>query len=63
MIACVFGANQISKKLHFGDAGNSLVEEFPPSVAKRLGGTLDEVIVSLGDLAPLFAEAQVFAKI
>jgi putative nucleotidyltransferase with HDIG domain len=63
MIACVFGANQISKKLNFGAAGNSLVEEFPPAVAKRLGGSLDAVIASLGDLNPLFEEAQIFSKI
>jgi hypothetical protein len=30
---------------------------------KRLGGNLDEVIASLGDLAPVFQEAQVFAKL
>lgn len=63
MIACVFGANQISKQLKFGFAGNHLVEAFPPHVAKRLGGTLEEVIVRLGDLGPLFEEAQVFSKI
>ncbi len=63
MIACVFGANQISKKLNFGAAGNSLVEEFPPAVAKRLGGSLDVVIASLGDLNPLFEEAQIFSRI
>lgn len=63
MIACVFAANQISKKLEFGFAGNHLVEEFPPAVIKRLGGTLDETIASLGDLAPLFEEAKVFAKL
>jgi len=63
MIACVFGANQISKKLHFGDAGNCLVEEFPPAVAKRLGGSMDAVIASLGDLNPLFEEAKVFSKV
>ena len=63
MIACVFGANQISKQLQFGFAGNLLVEPFPPSVAKRLGGTLEEVITRLGDLTPLFEEAQIFSKI
>ena len=63
MIACVFAANQISKQLKFGFAGNYLVEEFPPAVAKRLGGTSDEVIAALGDLAPLFEEAKVFSKI
>ena len=63
MIACVFGANQISKKLNFGFAGNLLVEEFPAAVGKRLGGVLEEVIVSLGDLNPLFEEAKIFSKI
>ena len=63
MIACVFAANQISKQLQFGFAGNHLVEAFPPNVAKRLGGSLEEVIARLGDLTPLFEEAQVFSKI
>lgn len=63
MIACVFGANQISKKLKFGFGGNTFVEEFPVSVQKRLGGTLDEVIASMGDLTPLFEEAKIFAKL
>jgi putative nucleotidyltransferase with HDIG domain len=63
MIACVFGANQISKKLNFGFAGNLLVEDFPPAVSKRLGGSIDEVIVGLGDLNPLFEEAKIFSKI
>jgi putative nucleotidyltransferase with HDIG domain len=63
MIACVFGANQISKKLKFGFGGNACVEEFPPAVAKRLGGSLDELISSLGDLTSVFEEAKIFAKI
>lgn len=63
MVACVFGANQIAKKLHFGEAGNALVEELPPAIAKRLGGTLDEVIARLGDLNPLFEEAKIFSKV
>lgn len=63
MIACVFGANQISKHLKYGFAGNHFVEAFPPMVAKRLGGTMEEVIARLGDLNPLFEEAQVFSKI
>ena len=62
MIACVFAANQISKKRKFGFAGNPLVEELPPDLAKRLGGSLDEVVVSLGDVDKLFDEAKIFAK-
>jgi putative nucleotidyltransferase with HDIG domain len=63
MIACVFGANQISKKLKFGFGGNPCIDEFPDSVQKRLGGTMDEVIASMGDLNALFEEAQIFAKL
>jgi putative nucleotidyltransferase with HDIG domain len=63
MIACVFAANQISKKLNFGFGGNPCIEELPPTIAERLGGTLDEVIVSLGDLTPMFEEAKVFLKV
>lgn len=63
MIACVFAANQISKRLAFGFAGNHWIDELPASLQKRLGGNLDEVIASLGDLAPVFQEAQVFAKL
>ncbi|APW42331.1 HDOD domain-containing protein [Rhodoferax saidenbachensis] len=63
MIACVFGANQISKKLEFGFGGNPCIDEFPASVQKRLGGTLDQVIAAMGDLTPLFEEAKIFAKL
>lgn len=63
IVACVFGANQISKKLEFGYAGNPCIEELPPAIAARLGGNLDEVITKLGDLSALFEEAKVFAKL
>ena len=62
MIACVFAANQISKKLKFGSGGNPKIDELPPAIAKRLGGSLDEVIASLGDLEPMYAEAKVFVS-
>ena len=63
MIACVFGANQICKKLNFGFGGNPVFDEFPQSVQKRLGGTLDEVIASMGNLDGVFEEAKIFAKL
>lgn len=62
MIACVFAANQISKARKFGFAGNPLVEELPPDLAERLGGSLDDVIASLGDVDKLFDEAKIFAR-
>jgi putative nucleotidyltransferase with HDIG domain len=63
MMACVFAANQISKKLEYGFAGNPWIEELPSPLARRLGGTLDEVVASLGDLTPVFEEAKIFSKI
>jgi putative nucleotidyltransferase with HDIG domain len=63
MIACVFGANQIAKKLQFGFGGNPCIEEFPATVQKRLGGTMEQVIASMGDLNVLFEEAKLFAKL
>ncbi len=63
MIACVFAANQISKRMAFGFGGNPCVEELPPAIAKRLGGTLDQVIESMGDLMPVFEEAKNFSRL
>lgn len=62
MIACVFAANQICKKLQFGSAGNPCVSELPPAIARRLGGSLDEVIASLGDLEPVLAQSRLLAS-
>lgn len=63
MIACVFAANQISKKLQFGFAGNYAMEELPANLQNRLGGDLDAIIASTTNLQNLFEEAQVFAKL
>ena len=63
MIACVFAANQIAKKLHFGFGGNHHIEELTPAMVKRLGGTLDDLIARLGDLDALYEEAKVFSKL
>ena len=63
MIAAVFAANQISKQLKFGFAGNSQIEEFPPAIASRLGGKLDQIIDRLGDLTPIFDEARLFSRL
>jgi HD-like signal output (HDOD) protein len=63
MIACVFAANQISKKLAFGFGGNAYIDELPPSIVQRLDGTLDDVILSLGDLSGVFEDARLFSKV
>lgn len=63
MVACVFAANQISKKLHLGFGGNPFVEPLPAAVARRLGGTLDEVTASLGDINALYESARIFTRV
>ena len=63
MIACVFAANQITKRLNFGFPGNPFVPELPPAIALRLGGSPDDVVLSLGDLALLLEEAKLFSNI
>ena len=54
--ACVFAANQISKKLELGFAGNTHVEEFPVLVQQRLGGSLEDVLLELGNMKSMFED-------
>jgi putative nucleotidyltransferase with HDIG domain len=63
IIACVFAANQISKKLNYGFAGNIRIEELPPAIAARFDGTLDQLIDRLGSLTPVYEEARLFAQL
>ncbi|WP_305909891.1 HDOD domain-containing protein [Methylomarinum sp. Ch1-1] len=57
---CLFVANQVSKQLGIGDAGNPIVEAFPEAVSAHFGMDLNEVIESLGDLSTLKSEALSF---
>ena len=57
----LFIANQISKKLKMGDAGNPVVEELPPGLAQRFGPDFDQIIDKLGDLSKIAEEASAFA--
>lgn len=63
MVACVFAANQISKKLRLGFGGNPFIEPLPTTMALRLGGDLDSVIASLGNIGTLYEDAKIFAKV
>lgn len=63
MVASVFAANQISQQLGFDFGGSPVPAPLPPQIAQRLGGTLEEVMTSLGDLTPLLDEAHRFARI
>jgi putative nucleotidyltransferase with HDIG domain len=57
--ACVFAANQISKKLGLGFAGNTYVEEFPAFVEQRLAGSLEVLFQELGNMKFMFEDANI----
>ncbi|MDP2694876.1 MAG: HDOD domain-containing protein [Gallionella sp.] len=63
MWASVCAANQISKKMSFGDSGNPCIEALPPAARNYFGGDIDEIIASLGDLSKIVEEAQVFSQV
>lgn len=63
LFACVYTANQISKRLGFGFGGNHCVYALPSAVAKRMGGSLEEIITSAGDMNAAFEDAKLFARI
>jgi putative nucleotidyltransferase with HDIG domain len=62
MSQSIFAANQISKLLKFGDAGNPVIETFPDSITNRFGLQLDELAESLGDLTQVVSEASAFIR-
>lgn len=61
MAACVFAANQASKQLKLGNAGNPFVAPLPAQLQTMLGGDLDTLIASLGDLRAVLSQVQIFA--
>lgn len=64
MGACVFAANEVSKKMKFGYAGSLCIESFPASVENHFGGNVDELIVSIGDgeLSRIAEETKLFSQ-
>lgn len=61
--AGVYAANQISKKMSFGDSGNPCIEALPPAVQNYFGGDIDAIIASLGDLSKIAEESRIFAQV
>jgi len=57
---CVYIANQISKKLQFGFAGNPVIELTPDEIIPRFELSLDDLITSLGDISAVRSEALSF---
>ena len=60
---CVFAANQVSKQMQFGDAGNPLIEAFPATITSRFGLDLPAMCDALGDLQSVKTEAQSFISL
>jgi putative nucleotidyltransferase with HDIG domain len=60
---CLFAANQISKKLSFGSAGNFNVEPLPTGVGNRFGMTMDELIADMPSLGEEVEHARIFIKL
>ncbi len=65
MGACVFAANQISKKMQYGSAGDTRIESLPPAVAKHFGSSLEVLIDSIGEdeLGRILEHAKQFSQV
>jgi HD-like signal output (HDOD) protein len=63
LVAGVFTANQICKRLGVDFGGQPTPGDLPESVAHRLGGNLEQIVTRMGDLQPLLEEAKRFANL
>lgn len=63
LIDCVFAANQISKKLAFGSAGEYTVEPLPQSIQDRFSLDIDGLIKELPTLDEEVERARIFIKL
>lgn len=59
---CLFAANQIGKRLRYGDGGNPVTEAFPETVVNRFGLSLEALIDDLGNLDVIAQGAELFIK-
>ncbi|WP_034643402.1 HDOD domain-containing protein [Desulfovibrio inopinatus] len=60
VVACVFAANQAAKKLHYGFAGNVVIDEFPDAVQDRLGLDQEGALQVLQGVDELVEKAKLF---
>jgi len=63
LVDCVFAANQISKKLAFGAAGDFEIEQLPESIMNRFSMDIDGLIKKLPTLDEEVEHARVFIKL
>ena len=60
---CLYMANQITKRLAYGSAGNFEVEPIPDRVRDRFGMDMDELIEDLSTLDDEVENARIFIKL
>jgi putative nucleotidyltransferase with HDIG domain len=58
---CVYAANQVCRHAGVDFAGDAKPQAFSSTMERALGGTLDHVIESLGDVAAILQEARQFS--
>lgn len=63
LVDCIFAANQISKKLAFGSAGDYVIQPLPKSIEERFSLDLDGIIKELPTLDEEVEHARVFIKL
>ena len=63
MMACVVAADQISKRLGVDFCGSPVLRELPDTVVARLGGKIEDLQASLGNISPLMQETTLFANL
>ncbi len=63
LLDCLFAANQITKKLSFGAAGDFEIEPLPESVRERFSMDMEELISELPTLDEEVERARIFIKL
>lgn len=63
LLDCVRMANQVCRKLNFGDSGNRWREDEPITAPDRFGDSFQAVIAATGDLRKILSDAQLFAQV
>lgn len=63
LVDCVYAADQISKKLAFGSAGDYIVQPLPKSIKERFSLDLDGLIKEMPTLDQEVEHARIFIKL
>lgn len=63
LLDCVRMADQVCRRLHFGDAGNAWRDNEPMTAPERFGGSFEDIVASLGDLDKIVSDAEMFAQV